>query len=253
MVWEENADGGISYEASIAYIGPGEAFYDRGSFPEKEGDTIHHTKSSGSIELPSDEDRFSCPGLLFGEGSYLPDDIAIDASVMDGICGKSAAELVSGTVWHVTQTSDLGIPYAPSEGKMPYTDQVYVQSIDFSAGILRLTTRDGGLLDHVFVTEDDRHVPADDPARTLDISFGPIEDEEKNAPAYVFLPVEAIYDYYADYVPGDTEYNNLHLLFGRGFNPDSIFVRLLFTASGFRLGVPAIDLYPNNYTILAPD
>ena len=87
MAWEEDADGGVSYEAAMAYLGP-ERKYNYDWAPEKEGDTLHSAEESGSIELLAEEDRFTCPGLRFGEGAFVPDDTPIDASVMDGVCGK---------------------------------------------------------------------------------------------------------------------------------------------------------------------
>ena len=135
MDWTEDADGGVRYEAAMAYLGP-ERKYSYDWSPEKDGDSLHCTDASGSIALLPNEDRFACPGLRFGTGSYLPDDTPIDAAVMDGVCGKTASELLSGTSWHMAETSDLGIPIAPSSPDKPgvYTDLVYVQSIDFGAG-----------------------------------------------------------------------------------------------------------------------
>lgn len=252
MVWDEDADGGVGYEASIAYLSPEPEWIDEHA-PEHEGDCLRFDASSGSIALSPNEDCFSCPGLRFGDGSYLPDDTVIDASsVMDGISGKTAVELLSGTTWHMTETNDLGIPIDPSEDKGFYTDLVYVQSVDFAAGTIRLTTRDGGLLQgEVYHTGENRYLPVGEPADMLDVPFA-LPVEEDATPAFFYMDIDFGFIYISDYHPGDVEYNNMHTLWGRYFGPYPSDARLLMTGSGVRLGIK-VDYYPNNYTLLALD
>lgn len=254
MVWEENPDGSVTYEAGMTFLSPELRFGDDEHAPEKAGTCLRTAESSGSVALLPDEDRFTCPGLRFGEGSYLPDAATIDASVMDGVCGKSAAELVSGTSWHMEQTSDLGIPVAPSlEGGKPelYTDLVYVQSLDFSAGSIRFTTRDGGLLWHEDWTQTGAAIYAD-AAQTLESAMT-IEDGEERAKSTFKVGVDLTFGFFSDMRPGDTEYNNMHFLWGRQIGPDPTEVFLLITGDGLQLGIDCIDLYPDNYTLLAAD
>ena len=253
MVWEEGSDGSVRYEAGMAYLGPGLQFQDEHS-PEKEGDCLHSAESSGGIDLLADEDCFTCPGLRFGEGSYLPDDTAIDTSVMDGVCGKTAAELVGGTSWHMAEISDLGIPVAPSleGGKSEvYTDMVYVQSIDFAAGTLTLATRDDGLLwlEDWAVTGDFIYSEA---APALDASFT-LADGVNRVKGTVDLSIETTFGFFSDMHPGDVEYNNQHFLWGRQVGPDPTEVYLLITSAGLRLGIDCMDLFADNYTLLAAD
>ena len=248
MDWTEDADGGVRYEAAMAYLGP-ERKYSYDWSPEKDGDSLHCTDSSGSIALLPNEDRFACPGLRFGTGSYLPDDTPIDASVMDGVCGKTASELLSGTAWHMAETSDLGIPIAPSSPDKPgvYTDLVYVQSIDFGAGSLRLSTRDGGLLEEWINGTDETGAVSP----TLDVSFSPSAGGSLSASALYEIGVNCHYVYYSDYSPGNTEYNNMQLLWGHQFGPEPEELYVLFSAEGPRLGMRFSDWYPDNYTLLA--
>ena len=254
MGWKEDADSSVGYEASIAYIGPGDGFYQAGEeMPEKDGDVVHCAESSGSIALLPDEDRFTCPGLLFGEGEYLPDDTVIDSSAADAVRGKSAAQLVAGTVWHMDETSDLGIPCATStEKEQIYTDKVYVESLDFSEGVIRLTTRDGGLLEYEIVDEEGYHTSIGEMADTLDLHFPQISDDKDASRAYFHLDLNnCSYIYRSGYIDGDVEYNNLHLLWGRGFTHESLTVFMLITSSDIRLCIGAVDWYPSNYTILS--
>ncbi len=252
MVWEETDDGGVTYEAGIAYLGAGLKLNDE-HIPENEGDCLHSAYESGSIDLLSDEDRFTCPGLRFGAGSYLPDDTMINAAVMDGICGKTAAELASGS-WHMQEISDLGVPVAPSleGGKSEiYTDLVYVQSLDFSSGSISFATRNSGLLwredwtlsgDSIF----------DGASDTLDTSFT-LRNGNERAKAILDCNLEIIFGYFSDLHPGDIEYNNMHFLWGRNIGSGPTAVYLLITSAGVRLGIDCIDLYPDNYTLLAQD
>ena len=249
MDWEEDEDGGVRYEAAMAYLGP-ERKYSYEWSPEKDGDSLHCTDSGGSIALLPNEDRFACPGLRFGTSSYLPDDTPIDASVMDGVCGKTASELLTGTSWHMAETSDLGIPIAPSSPDKPgvYTDLVYVQSIDFGSGSFRLVTRDGGLLEEwINGTTESGAV-----ASSLDVSFAPSAGGKLSASALYQIDANCHYVYYSDYSPGNTDYNNMQLLWGHQYGPDPSEIYLLFTVEGPRLGMRFADWYPDNYTLLAP-
>lgn len=254
MVWEEGADGSVSYEAGMSYLGPGLRFGDDAHTPEKDGDCLHSVRESGGIDLLPDEDSFTCPGLRFGEGSYLPDNTPIDASVMDGVCGKTSAELLSGTSWHMAAISDLGIPVAPSsEGGKPelYTDTVYVERMDFSSGTIRFATRDDGLLwrEDWTVTGDSIY---DDAAETLDVSIS-LADGGGRADAAAAVAIEITFGYFSDLRPGDVAYNNLHFLWGRSIGTQPTDVYLLITSAGIRLGADCIDLYNDNYTLLASD
>ena len=253
MVWKENADGGITYEAGMAYLGPGLKMNDE-YIPEKEGDCLHSAHERGGIELLAEEDRFVCPGLLFGEGAYLPDDTVIDASAMDGVCRKTAAELVSGSSWHMAEISDLGIPVAPSaEGGKPelYTDTVFVQSIDFAAGTFRLAAKNGGLLWREDWTALGDSI-YEDAAVTLDVPFS-IADRQELTKAAVDIDVDITYGFFSDLHPGDTEYNNMHFLWGRSISSEPTDVYILITSSGVSLGIEGVDLYFDNYTLLARD
>ena len=250
MVWAEDDDGGVTYEAGIAYLGAGLKLNDD-HIAENEGDCLHCAYESGSIALLSDEDRFTCPGLRFGEGSYVPDDTEINTSIIDGVCGKTVEELVSGS-WHMTETSDLGIPVAPSleGGKSEiYTDNVYVQNLDFSSGTIIFATRNSGLLwrEDWTVTGDSIY---DDAAATLDTSLT-LQNGNERAKAVFGCNIEVTFGYFSDLHPGDVEYNNMHFLWGRniGFGPTDVY--LLITSSGIRLGIDCVDLYPDNYTLLA--
>jgi len=252
MAWEEGADGVVAYEASMAYLGPGSRFIDD-HVSEKEGDCLHSARESGNIDLLAEEDRFICPGLRFGEGAYLPDDTPIDASVTDGIVGKTVGELLSGTTWHMAEYSDLGIPVAPSlEGGKPevYTDLIYVQSMDFAVGVLCLATRDDGLL-----WREDWTVVGEgiygDAADTLDVPYT-LGDGEERAKATFDIYVDITYGFFSDLHPGDVEYNNMHFLWGRQIGPEPTEVYLLITSAAVRLGIGPVDLYPDNYTLLAP-
>jgi hypothetical protein len=250
MDWAEDQDGGVRYDAAMAYLGPGRKYsYDWA--PETEGDSMHCTDSSGSIALLPNEDRFSCPGLRFGTGSYLPDDMPIDASVMDGVCGKTPSELLSGTSWHMVETSNLGIPIAPSSPDKPgvYTDLVYVQSIDFGSGSFRLSTRDGGLLEQWIdgTTETGAVSP------TLDVPFALSAGGKLSASALCEINANCHYVFYSDYSPGNTEYNNMQLLWGHQYGPEPEEIYLFFTGEGPRLGMRFSDWYPDNYTLLALD
>ena len=255
MEWREDDDGGVSYAAAIAYLGDDwDHSLDYEFAPEKEGLTVNKKQSDGSVELLSEEDSFACPGLLFGEGVYLPDDTPIDASVMDGVRGKSNLELIAGTAWHVEETSDLGIPCYPTEQKYEYTDKVYVQSIDFAAGSIRLATRDGGLLEREIRTADKTEMTGE-MASALSFHFTLPADVGKVVPAFIRVNRDnQHYCYRSDYRPVETDedvsYNNEHILFGVDFSSN---IYLLFTASGLRLGMYFIDWYLHNYTILAPD
>ena len=253
MVWEEAADGSVTYEAGMSYLSPERTIaYDW--FPEQDGNRLQCAESGGSIALPAEEDRFTCPGLRFGEGSFLPDNTAIDASVMDGVCGESAAALLSGTAWHTSDTSDLGIPVAPSleGGKTElYTDLVYVQYLDFSAGTLRLATRDDGLLwrEDWSAVGDSIY---DDAADTLDVSFLLVSGEER-ASATFDVQIDTTFGYFSDLRPGDVEYNNLHFLWGRQIGSSPTPVYLLITSAGVFLGIDSIDLFPDNFSLLSAD
>ena len=256
MTWQEDASGSVSYEAGIAYLSPELKFNDApGS--EREEDCLHSAKESGSIELYPEEDHFACPGLRFGAGSYLPDDTAIDDTVMDGVCGKTLTELLAGTSWHMAQTGDLGIPFAPAQdvGKTElYTDLVYVQSIDFSAGTFTLTTRDGGFLEEDYYTADGSfHTGTVD--HTFRIPFSPVSEENGMSSAVLKLDLDAMFTYYSDYRSGDEDYNYSHLLWGRSYRSADAHesVYLLLTASGIRLGMDTVDLFTDNYTLLAQD
>ncbi len=251
MTWTEVPDGGITYEASMAYLSP-EREYTYDWAPEKEGDSLHSAKENGSIALQPEEDRFTCPGLRFGEGDFVPDPTPIDASVMENVRGKTAAQLLSGTAWRTAETGDLGIPCAPSGEEKPeiYTDLVYVQRMDFSAGTLRIAARDGGLL-QLEQQAGIGMIELGEPASALDLTFTVPADEK--AAAYADVGIDAQYVYRSAYVPGNTEYNNMHLLWGHKFGPDPTRVYLLITASGLRLGFKTVDWYPDNYTLLAMD
>ena len=254
MVWKENADGSVSYAAGIAYLSPELQWADDAHTPERDGDCLHSAESSGSIALLADEDRFTCPGLRFGEGTYLPDASPIDASLMDGLCGKTAAELLSDTSWHMEETSNLGIPVAPSleGGKSElYTDLVYVQSMDFSAGTIRFITRDGGLLWNEDWTQTGDALFAD-AAQALERPII-LEDGEERAKATIDVGIETTFGFLSDVRPGDTEYNNMHFLWGRQIGPDPTELYLLITGDGIRLGIACIDLFPDNYTLLTAD
>ncbi|MCR4805381.1 MAG: hypothetical protein K5981_06965 [Clostridia bacterium] len=251
MEWTEDADGGFSYKAIISWIGPERKYVDD-YFPEKEGDTLLCKTSRGSIELSADGELFTCPGLKFGEGTYAPDDTVIDASAAEDVCGKTLGELLSGTTWHMVEYSDLGIPVAPSEDKGLYTDLVYVQSMDFAAGTFRIAARDGGLLQKEIHTEDGRVLPEGAVESTLDVPF--TIDAEAAVSDWFDLYIDFVYTYCSDYIPGDTEYNNMHLLWGQSWDssrgPSAGY--LVVTEDGIRVGTK-VDLYPNNYTLLAPD
>ena len=250
MDWTEDEDGGVRYEAAMAYLGP-ERKYSYDWSPEKDGDSLHCTESGGSIELLPNQDRFACPGLRYGDSAYLPDDTPIDAAVMDGVCGKTASELLAGTAWHMAEISDLGIPIAPSSPDKPgvYTDLVYVQSIDFGAGSFRLSTRDGGLLEEWINGTDETGAVSP----TLDVSFSPSAGGSLSASALYEIGVNCHYVYYSDYSPGNTEYNNMQLLWGHQFGPEPEELYVLFTAEGPRLGMRFSDWYPDNYTLLSPN
>lgn len=253
MVWKENADGSVSYAAGIAYLSP-ELRWNDENMPENVGDCLQNAKSQGGIALLSDEDRFTCPGLRFGAGTYLPDAASIDASVMDGLCGKTAAELLSGTTWQMEETSALGIPVAPSleRGKSElYTDLVYIQRLNFSEGTIRFATRDGGLLWNEDWTQTGETLFAD-AAQTLECPIT-LEDGEERANATFDLGIETTFGFLTDMHPGDTEYNNMHFLWGRQIGPHPTDVYLLITGDGLRLGIACIDLFADNYTLLALD
>ena len=253
MVWEERADGRVVYEAGIAYLSP-ELRWNDENMPENVGDCLQNAKSQGGIALLSDEDRFTCPGLRFGAGTYLPDAASIDASVMDGLCGKTAAELLSGTTWQMEETSALGIPVAPSleGGKSElYTDLVYIQRLNFSEGTIRFATRDGGLLWNEDWTQTGETLFAD-AAQTLECPIT-LEDGEERANATFDLGIETTFGFLTDMHPGDTEYNNMHFLWGRQIGPHPTDVYLLITGDGLRLGIACIDLFADNYTLLALD
>ena len=253
MTWREDADGGVSYEAGMAYLSPELKFNDAGT-PEKEGNCLHSAHKSGSIGLYPDEDLFACPGLRFGGGTYLPDDTPIDASVMDGVLGKTNAELLSGTVWHATEISDLGIPVAPSLGggkPQIYTDTVYAQSVDFASGTLRLATKNDGLLWHEDWSQTGPSIYGD-AAPTLDVPLSLANGEER-ADALITVSVEISFGFFSDMHPGDVEYNNMHFLWGRQIGPYPTEIKLLITGSGVTLGIDCIDLYSDNYALLAQD
>ena len=251
MTWKETAEGGVEYEAAMAYLGP-EREENYSWAPEKEGDSLHSAKSNGRIGLAPEEDRFTCPGLRFGEGDYLPDGMSIDASVMDGVYGKTAAQLVSGKVWQTDRTSDLGIPCAPSGEEKPeiYTDKVYVQYMDFTSGAFRIATQNGGLLQLEQQAEIGM-IEIGEPAPALDIPFA-LSAGAKETAAYFDIDVDAQYVFRSAYTPGDTQSNNMHLLWGHKFGPDPTRVYLLFTPAGPRIGFRTVDWYPHNYTLLAP-
>jgi len=253
MAWEEDADGGVAYKASMSYLGPEREYIDEHA-PEKEGDSLQIASSRGDVALLADEDRFTCPGLRFGEGTYLPDDTPIDASVMDGVLGKTVSELLFGTAWHMTETSDLGIPTAPSEGGGKpelYTDLVYVQSMDFAAGTFRLATRDGGLMEREEWASENRVNYTGEISSVMDAPFTLSPTEGETVSAWVKFYTDFMFNYRSDYREGDVEYSNMHLLWGKGFGRPSRLC-LLVTGEGVRLGIE-VDLYPHNYTLLARD
>ena len=251
MAWQETADGGVSYEASIAYLGPERnTIYDW--VQEKDGDTLHYDDAGGSIVL-SDKDRFTCPGLRYGEGAYLPDDTPIDASVMDGVLGKSNLELVAGTSWHMVEFSDLLIPEYVPDGEVVYDDVIYVQSLDFAAGILRFAIGKNGFL----VRENESSGYAgEDGSKSLDVSFTLNPDEAASVPVYfyIYLPTDFGIHYLRRCIPGDAQYNidqGGWTVWVNSEGAERIYP--LFTALGLRLGIKSLDWCPHNYTILAMD
>lgn len=262
MAWEETDDGGVTYEAAIAYLGE-EWNHDLDSpvATEREGLTINDKRSEGSIALREEEDLFTCPGLLYGNGTYVPDDTPIDASVMDAVRGKSNLQLVAGSMWHMEQTSDLGVSFEANspdtyeeDRKVDYTDKVYVESIDFAACNIRLTTRDGGLLEREYYTPGMTDYTGE-VSRPMDFPFTLPADDGKVVPAWIDADKgDQGYNYRSDYRPGgtdeDTVYNNRRLLFGVCFSSR---IYMLFTQDGLRLGMYFIDTYIHDYTILAPD
>ena len=251
MAWREDESGGVTYTAAMAYLDPErKSSYDWA--PEKEGDTLHSVSAGGAIALEAEEDRFACPGLRFGEGEFIPDDTPIDASFIERVCGKTAGELISGTVWRMAETSDLGIPVAPSGEEKPelYTDLVYVESLDFSAGVYRLTARDGGLLQREHWGEDGS-ADREEPVEVLEVPFTLLDGEE-TAFAFLKLGTDVQYCYYSEYRAGDPEFSNLHLLWGHNTSASYAKAYLLITCSGLRLGMNSVDWYPHNYTLLAP-
>jgi hypothetical protein len=262
MAWEETDDGGVTYEAAIAYLGE-EWNHDLDSpvATEREGLTINDKRSEGSIALREEDDLFTCTGLLYGDGTYVPDDTPIDASVMDAVRGKSNLQLVAGSTWHMEQTSDLGVSFEANspdtyeeDRKVEYTDKVYVESIDFAACNIRLTTRDGGLLEREYYTPGMTGYTGE-VSRPMDFPFTLPADDGKVVPAWIDADKgDQGYNYRSDYRPGgtdeDTVYNNRHLLFGVCFSSR---IYMLFTQDGLRLGMYFIDTYIHDYTILAPD
>ncbi len=254
MAWTEDEEGGVSYQAAMAFLGP-ERKYSYDWAPEKEGDAINRVTGEGDIALEAEEDRFACPGLRFGEGVFLPDDTPIDDSYVTQVCGKTAEEFSSGTVWHMAETSDLGIPLIPggNEEKKVYTDLVYVESLDFSAGVYRLTTRDDGLLQLTVEDADGSIFDTGEPVKVLEVPFT-LYNGEETVYCALKLTVDIWYTYRYDYRPGDTEYNNLNLGWGTRWESaeSHVPVFLLITETGLRLGMESVDWYPHNYTLLAP-
>ncbi|MCR5041803.1 MAG: hypothetical protein K6C36_06895 [Clostridia bacterium] len=256
MAWEEDADGKVSYEAAIAYLSP-EREYSYDWAPEKEGDTPKSAESSGIIALDAEDDRFTAPGLRFGEGTYIPDDMPIDASSVDAALGKTASELLVGTAWHMIEASDFGIPitFGEDEGEQLYTDMVFVQGMDFLSGVFTLTSRDGCVLvienwvgNNIGVSQG--------PTRALAVPFSLSVDEDENesVTACVYVDTETEFWCYTDYRLGDEEFNNLHRLWGADLSGQKTnAVYLLFTEAGLRLAIRSCDWYQNNYTILAMD
>ena len=155
----------------------------------------------------------------------------------------------------MTETSDLGIPLVPggNEEKKIYTDLVYVDSVDFSSGVYRLTTRDDGLL-QLTVDGADGIFDTEEPVKVLEVPFTLLNGEETVYYA-LKLAVDIWYTYRYDYRPGDTEYNNQHLGWGTRWESAESHVTacLLITETGLRLGMESTDWYPHNYTLLARD
>ena len=254
MEWREDDDGAVSYAAAIAYYSP-ERKYVYDWCPETDGDTPHSAEAEGEIALLAEEDRFTCPGLRFGEGAYLPDDTSIDASVVEAALGKTAAELLSGTAWHMVSASDFGIPctFGEDDYAQIYTDQVYVQSMDFSSGVFTLTTRDGA----VMVVEnwvDGEVGVSQGPTRTLSVPFAFSSEDTDRAAACVYAESDTEFWLYTDYLTGDNEYNNRTRLWGADLSGSATLpVYLFFTDDGMRIAVSSCDWYQHNFTVLARD
>lgn len=256
MEWREDESGEVSYAAAIAYYSP-ERKYVYDWCPEKDGDTPHSAEAEGTVALLAEENRFTCPGLRFGEGIYLPDDSPIDASAVEAALGKTPTELLSGSAWHMISASDLGIPipFGEEDYEQLYTDQVYVQSMDFSSGVFTLTTRDGGVL---IIEERDGEGHylgiSQGPTRALQVPFAIPSDEEERVTACVYANTDTVFEFYTDYLPEDVNYNNRHLLWGADLSgTKTLPVYLFFTDDGLRLAVSSCDWYQHNFTVLARD
>ena len=83
--------------------------------------------------------------------------------------------------------------------------------------------------------------------------FIPIADRQELTKAAVDIDVDITYGFFSDLHPGDTEYNNMHFLWGRSISSEPTDVYILITSSGVSLGIEGVDLYFDNYTLLARD